>query len=236
MQAVILAAGMGMRIRDHHVLPKGLIKLGGDSIIQESIDKLNSVGVTDTAIVTGYLAKDYAVFAEKNNLQIIFNPEYNRFGSLYSLYCAKEFVSEDCLILESDIIYEKRALEKIIQDSHPNTILLSGTTYSGDEVYVETDDQHHLIRMSKQKNKLTENKIEGEFVGINKLSLDDYRKLLLALERDEKKLQTGCYDEQGFEMITHFNPVFCLKIADLLWCEIDNGVQLEMARKLYEFV
>ena len=147
MQAVILAAGLGSRIREFHALPKGFITLGEQPIIQESIEKLNACGVHDILIITGYAAEFYDAFAKENKtITTIVNPHYHIYGSLYSLYCAKHWVKEDFLLLESDIIFEKKAIEKIIHDTHQNIILLSGETYATDEVYVQATD-NKLIRM-----------------------------------------------------------------------------------------
>lgn len=234
MQAVILAAGQGSRIRDMHTLPKGFICLGDQPIIQESIQTLKSFGVSDILIVTGYAADHYDALAENDSaLTTQFNPYFERYGSLYSLYCAKDWVKNDFLVLESDIIYESNAIETIINDAHQNTILLSGNTHSGDEVYVQAQEKK-LIRMSKQKNQLATDQIVGEFVGINKLSLRDFRQLMHQLEQHPQQLQSGHYEEQGLVAMAAFTEIHCLKIADLLWCEIDNRSQFENAKKLHE--
>lgn len=234
MQAVILAAGQGSRIRDMHTLPKGFICLGDRPIIQESIQALKQFGVTNILIVTGYAADHYDTLS-KNDAQLttIFNPHYEEFGSLYSLYCAKTWVKTDFLVLESDIIYEKSAIKTLIHDAHDNAILLSGDTHFGDEVYVQAQEKK-LIRMGKDKNQLVSDQIYGEFVGINKLSLRDFYQMVHQFEKNPAALQSGHYDEHGLVAMTDFTEVFCLKIPDLLWCEIDNRSQFEGAKKLYE--
>lgn len=233
MQAVILAAGMGSRIRDLHALPKGFIALSKNTIIEESIRSLHYFGIDDIVIITGFAASYYEALSEKQKtFRTLFNPNYHCFNSLYSLYCAKELITQDFLLLESDIIYENRAIEKILSDKHQDVILLSGETQSGDEVYVESKNQN-LIRMSKQKNQLSVDQIYGEFVGINKLSLESYQFLMDECAHNQHLLETGCYDEQGLVSITQRNAVHCLKIPDLLWSEIDNAFQLERAKRLY---
>src|SRR3990167_5719149 len=169
MQAVILAAGMGSRIRDIHVLPKGFISIGEQTIIEQSIAKLKNRGIENILVVTGFGAQHYESLAKQWELSTIFNAHYHDYGSLYSLYRAKEWVEDDFLLLESDIFYEARALDKIIQDENPTSIVISGETQSGDEVYVQAQG-HKLINMSKQKNTLEVQNIAGEFVGINKIA------------------------------------------------------------------
>lgn len=234
MQAVILAAGLGSRIREFHALPKGFITLGEKSIILESIEKLQACGIHHILIVTGYASEFYdKLMSENKNVMTIFNPHFENYGSLFSLYCVKDSVKEDFLVLESDIIYEQRAIEIILNDANPNTILLSGDTHSTDEVYVQAHEKK-LVRMSKEKNHLELDEIAGEFVGISKMSLRDFRQLTHQLEQDQILLHSGHYDEKGLVAMTAFTEVFCLKIPDLLWSEIDNQFQYENAKKVYE--
>lgn len=233
MQAVILAAGMGSRIRDSHTLPKGFITLGEQTIIEESIYNLYACGITDILIVTGFSASHYEALAKKKQqFSTFFNPQYHCFGSLYSLYCAKQFITDDFLLLESDIIYERRAVASAMNDLHKNLIVVSGETCSGDEVYVEALD-NKLIRMSKQKDQLAQDNILGEFVGINKISLQAYHFLVNELNNDQRLLEQGYYDEQGLVVITGYSDVHCLKMPDLLWSEIDNSIQFEHAKRLH---
>ena len=236
MQAVILAAGMGTRIREIHALPKGFIHVGEQTLIDRSIQCLRDFGILDILIVTGFKAVCYVPLKEKyNRLQTIFNSHYHCYSSLYSLYCAKDFISDDFLLLESDIIYESRAIENLLNDVRANVILLSGTTQSSDEVYVEVLAQK-LMAMSKQKNNLREENILGEFVGINKISYDAYRSLIKTLKNEPSLLQKGHYEEQGLVKMAQLTDVYCLKIDDLWWGEIDNEFQLKRMQNLHERV
>ena len=233
MDAVILAAGFGSRIRDMHDLPKGFIKINDEPIIQRSIRQLKSHGINNILIVTGYCAEYYETLSKtESGITTVFNPNYASSGSLYSLYCAKQWISNNFLILESDILYETRAIDLILNNPHQSAILLSGETQSGDEVYVEAVNQK-LINMSKQKNALNEKAIYGEFVGINKLSYDDYQFLISHLNENPKLAESGHYEEHGLVAVTKQNPIFCLKENDLLWCEIDNRNQFERAQRLF---
>lgn len=233
MQAVILAAGMGSRIRDIHTLPKGFISIGDQTIIEASIEKLKDRGIQSILIVTGFSAQHYESLAETRKLSTFFNAHYHDYGSLYSLYCAQEWIQEDFLLLESDIFYEARALDKIIQDENATSILISGETQSGDEVYVQAQG-NKLIKMSKQKNTLEIQDIAGEFVGINKIALRDFQYLINKLESNPMVLQSGYYEEDGLVMLAKDREITCIKIPDLLWGEIDNSAHLQRAKKIYE--
>jgi len=223
-----------MRIREHHEAPKGFIALNKTPIILESIQKLKQQGVNDILIVTGYNADFYNELAKTDDaITTLFNKKFSDSGSLYSLYCAKDWIKDEFLLLESDLIYETRAINTICNAPEQNVILLSGTTESGDEVYVETQEKQ-LKNMSKKRESLNSKNILGEFVGINKLGLTAYQKLVHLLETDNSLLENGNYEENGLVELSKHTPVYCLKIPDLLWCEIDNLDHLERAKGIYE--
>ena len=232
MQAVILAAGMGSRIRESHQLPKGFITFSDQTIIQESIAKIKACGIKDILIVTGYSAEYFDTLAKKDAcIRTIFNDKYNVHGNLYSWYCARDMISDDFLLLESDIIYEKKALTQLLKTPHKTAIILSGTTHSGDEVYVQTQE-NNLVNMRKKREALIEQYILGEFVGISKIALRDYRQLMRLIETDLPMLYDGYYDEQGIVAMTSFCDVYCLKDPTLLWAEIDDSVQYAEANEI----
>ena len=140
-QAVILAAGMGSRLSNQNdQKPKGFLQLGKKSIIEESIDKLIKNGIEKIWIVTGYQSGQFKELIKiyKSTISLIKNEDYAQSGTMHSLSMISEKVSPPFLLLESDIIFEFRAIEMIIGDRSENCILLSGFSDCGDEVFVET--------------------------------------------------------------------------------------------------
>jgi choline kinase len=221
--AVILAAGKGERL-GHAMgeIPKGFIQLGKKSIIEESIDKLIYCGIDQVIIVTGYLSKYYDELAETYDcIKTIKNEEYNNSGSMYSLYCAKDMIHEDFLLLESDLIYEVRALQEVIKLQKKDVILVSGHTNAGDEVFVSAKNDY-LLNMSK--NEKLEN-IIGELVGISKISENFLRIMIGQCEDEFKQSIMHNYEVDGFVRAGKIEDIYCHKISDLIWAEIDDYKQ-----------
>lgn len=233
MQAVILAAGMGQRIREIHALPKGFLQIGGSSIISQSITSLRECGIFEILIITGFGAQYYTSFvAEDESIKTCFNPNFSKYGSLYSLYQAKDWVKDDVIVLESDIIYEKSGLKLLLEHKAKNAILVSGFTNSSDEVYVATEDLT-LSNMSKSRESLPQNKILGEFVGITKLSFASFKHLMQRLKENLILLNEGHYEEHGLVFLNASHPIECVYLPHLLWAEIDNKAHLLRAQKIY---
>ena len=126
-EAVILAAGMGTRLSDEMAgKPKGFIVFDRYPIIEESVRKLLKEGVEKIWIVTGYQRHNFENLTEKypGNVQTVWNPEFENSGTMYSLYCVREYVKGSFLLLESDIIYEQKHFQKSLM-FHPRNAFYS---------------------------------------------------------------------------------------------------------------
>jgi 2-aminoethylphosphonate-pyruvate transaminase len=233
--AVILAAGMGTRLKAlGREAPKGFLRLGEKIIIEESLDKLRTAGIERVVLVTGHLSEMYDDLAGRSGgfVTTLRNDVYADSGSGYSLYLAGKVLEPGAgfLLLESDLIYEKRALDVLLGDPRPDIILLSGRTDSGDEVYVETKGGN-LVAMAKDRSRLGPG-IEGELVGISKISADLFGAYLETAEGLFEKTLKVEY-EAVLTAAASGRPIPCLLVPELLWAEIDDENHLLRARGLY---
>jgi|ETNmetMinimDraft_11_1059920.scaffolds.fasta_scaffold19193_2 2-aminoethylphosphonate-pyruvate transaminase len=220
--AVILAAGLGSRLKQSisNEKPKGFIEVFGDSLISRSINNLLSVGISRILIGTGYRSKYYEALEDKKLVQCVKNNSFSSTGSFYTLYNMRKYINEDFFILESDIIYEKNALEKLAKNSRHDVILASRTTGSGDEVFIEVDSNISLKNLSKNRSILSE--IYGEFVGLSKLSLRTF-KILCEWAHQNIKQAKSIHYEEAFTKICLERKIYVEKIDELIWAEIDTS-------------
>ncbi len=231
--AVILAAGMGTRLRDEvddH--PKGFLRLGSQSIIEESIERLVAAGIRDIIIVTGHCAGHYDRLAAGQDglVRTVHNSRFADSGSMYSLYCARDVIDGDFLLLESDLIYESRALTELLLAETRDAVLLSGPTDAGDEVWVETCDGK-LVAMSKDRGALSGH-VSGELVGISRISVALFglmQEIAVEAFNDSLKFdyETDCLVAAGAR-----RKISCPLVPDLVWAEIDDPGHLQRAREL----
>jgi len=229
--AVIMAAGLGLRINRHiDEKPKGFIEIDGIAIIERSINIMSKYHIQRFIIGTGYQAHYYERLAEKYpNIILKKNPIYNQTNSFYTLFNLRELIEEDFLLLESDLLFEERAIQYLQQNNGGDIVLASGRTHSRDEVYIETDNHGRLVKMSKDKKML--GRIFGELVGITKLSLETFQKICAVYRADESLAKKIDY-ETALTTISRQHPIRVDKIEDLIWTEIDMASHLNRAHEI----
>ena len=221
--ACILAAGAGVRLGEAgQEQPKGFLRLGDRPIVVESIERLQRAGIERIVIVTGHRSEFYDALAGPD-ITLVHNPRYSEAGSLWSLCCARDALPDDFLLLESDIVYEQRALEALQESPHPDAVLVSGFTASGDEVYVAARDGR-LVGMSKRREDFAPAEVRGEMVGLCRISVEFYAHIRATAEHLFCHDLHGSYETAGLTACAHQVQVSCPLISDLLWAEIDDLV------------
>ncbi|MCM2532757.1 2-aminoethylphosphonate--pyruvate transaminase [Neobacillus pocheonensis] len=223
--AVILAGGMGTRLHERTKnKPKGFLEIDNKPIVEESILKLLEIGIEQIVIGTGYLAEVYDHLAMRYpQVLCVRNNDYMKTGSMYTLYNLRERVSDDFLLLESDLIYEKQALEELIKLKESDVILASQFTNSNDEVFIETDENHLLVNLSKNRNDL--NHIHAELTGITKISVHTLQ-ILCDFAKSSFSENPQLDYESALAGISKQVNIYVHKLNNFVWCEIDNEQHL----------
>ncbi len=114
MELVVLASGKGTRLKKlNENKPKCLLKINKNKTIIDYISK-NFKKFKRTFIVTGYkhqLLKKY----EKKNVKLILNKKFNNTNMVYSLSCAKKFITDDIIVVYADILFNDKIIDKLIK-------------------------------------------------------------------------------------------------------------------------
>ena len=116
MKAVILAAGMGKRLKDITLnTPKPLLKIANTTIIHYLVSCLKEIGIKDIYVVTGFKSK--MIKKELGNLvNYIHNKKFKTTNSIYSLYLAKKYLqNSDFILANGDILLSKTCLSKVVR-------------------------------------------------------------------------------------------------------------------------
>jgi choline kinase len=229
--AVILAAGMGQRLREIiDDKPKGLLAIDGKELVWRSLECLINHGITDITMVLGYMREKYIETLKEAfpDIKYVQNPDYAETGSMHSLLLAREQLRSDFLLLESDLLYEDRCISSLLEDPGDEAVLISGATHSGDEVYVHGEDG--LIKYIAKK-KHPDFISQGELVGISKISTDLYEKMCEFYNR-EIRFPSDFHYEDCFSALSERMPIRYLKVEDVIWTEIDDPSHYKRALDL----
>jgi 2-aminoethylphosphonate-pyruvate transaminase len=199
-------------------------------MVVRSIETLVSCGIERIIIGTGYLREAYEQLAERfPQIVCCFSPRYAETNSMYTLYNCREAIGDDdFLLLESDLVFERRAITSLIACEAPDVMLITPVTKFQDQYYVESDSHHILTRCSVNKEEL---QAKGELVGIHKLSAPFFAKMAADYERQLPLNRKLGYEYQLLHMSQSGSPVYVLCEEGLAWYEIDDEQDLAYAEK-----
>lgn len=117
MRAILLAAGMGTRLRPLTLeTPKPLIEINGESMIERQIRFLKEIGIEEIIVVTGYLKERFQFLEEMYGAKLIYNDKYDIYNNIYTMYLVKEYL-KNSYVIEGDIYINRNFLKKDIQQS-----------------------------------------------------------------------------------------------------------------------
>lgn len=210
--AVILAAGESPEFEE----PVGSLKLGDKTVTERLIALLWESGIEKIVIVAGYKSSYYEKLANNKDIFVVKNNSYKASGTMISLELVKSYINEDFLLLEGDLAFEKKAITEVLEHKSRDCILITNESGSGDEVFVEIRNEF-LFKMSKDRHQF--NRIDGEMIGICKISIDIYKKMLEEFKNNSNPYLN--YEYMLFDIARTYNIGY-VKIQDLIWSEIDT--------------
>lgn len=102
--ALFIAAGFGSRfVPLTFEMPKGLLEVQGERMIERQICQLKEVGISDITIVVGYLKEKFEYLIDKYDVTLLYNPEYACKNTLATIYHARKVLEgRNMYLLSSD--------------------------------------------------------------------------------------------------------------------------------------
>ncbi len=118
MQAVILTAGEGTRMRPLTLTrPKTMLPVGGKPILQYNIEALRDAGITEILLIVGYkeeMVKEHFGNGNKIGVNINYITQKERLGTAHAIGHSREFIKEDFMVLNGDIILDPELLGELV--------------------------------------------------------------------------------------------------------------------------
>lgn len=229
--AVIMAAGKGTRFGSLTAeMPKGFIPFKGKPMVIRSVEALIDAGIKEIIIGTGYHREHYERLAELfPEVKTVFSPRFADTNSMETLYrCREAIAGRPFLLLESDIVYDISALKTLIDDPHPDIMLITPVTKFQDQYYVEADSSGNLAGCSTDKSEVSPS---GELVGIHKISPGFYKAMTDSYFQTMDEEPKLGYEFQILRTAKSYCPMHVLNMPRLQWYEIDDTSDLAYAEK-----
>lgn len=240
MQAIILAAGLSKRLRpltDNS--PKCLLNIGNKNLLHRTIVNVLVNGIKDFIVVTGYredMIKNYITENFSNlNVEFITNSDYANNNNSYSLWMTKQFVKDDIVLLDSDILFDKLIIRDLLNSNHENCLAVNVTDDLDEEqIKVITDNKNRILHIGKKVSIVDS---IGESIGIEKFSLYFMKELFEVL--DKKILWENIVDEfyeVSFQEIIDKekkgNSMYAIDVSKYDCIEIDTIEDYDKAQKI----
>lgn len=243
MQAIILAAGMGKRLKDlTRDNTKCMVEVNGKSLIERALQQLDDLSLERIVIVIGYkgdLLQGYIGDLDvKTPVVFVENPVFDSTNNIYSLYLAKDYlVADDTLLLESDLVFDDGILEELVRDPRPTLALVDKYESWMDGTVVTLDDEDNIIEFIPGKRFEFED-IPSYYktVNIYKFSKDfSNTHYVPFLEAYSKALGNNEYYEQVLRVITLLDgsEVRAKRLSGQRWYEIDDMQDLDIAESIF---
>ncbi len=235
-KAIILAAGYSVRLRpltDNK--PKTLLDIGRITIFDTIIKALMRYNINDIVLVTGYaynVLEEY--IAQKYNdssirFSFIRNPRLD-YGNIYSFYIAKEYMDNDFILINSDLVFHPKILEYVLEYNNISVLAIDDYKELGKEEMKVKADNNIIKDISKD---IPLEEADGEYIGIMRLRSEDAKIVIKSIEELFKDGKYNLYYEDAIRAITNKYDIFYkCSTRGLPSIEIDTQYDLEEAHSI----
>ena len=232
MKALILNSGLGHRMgvitKEH---PKCMTEISAhNTILSRQLRQLVSFGIKDVVITTGYYDKVLVDYCDALHLPLHFtfvnNPIYSQTNYIYSIYCAKEYLKDDDIILmHGDLVFENLVMEAVIE-SPVSCMAVSST------LPLPEKDFKAVIkdgRIDKVGIVFFDNAMAAQ--PLYKILKNDWLVWLNNIERFCENDNRKCYAENAFNEVSDQCKIYPCDVKNMLCAEIDTPEDLEVVSK-----
>jgi len=232
MRAIVLAAGVGWRLRPYtDAVPKCLLELGGKSLMRRYLEAFADVGVREAVFVVGYLKEHVMAEAEHPpagvSVRFVVNEQYTR-GNILSLWLASPEFDDDIVIMDGDVLFPREMLARLLASPQSNVIAVDERFQgSGEEQKVVCEDGW-VVEVTKKIG--ADPRIRGEEVGFLRLSIEAAEVLRGILEEFIETGKDSVEYEEALRELAAEVPIGVVEVGDLPWVEIDAEEDMVRAR------
>ena len=232
MKAIILAAGVGNRLKGYFDEPKCLLKINGKTLIARYLGELDRLGVKDAAIVVGYkkekIMEEVSALNARPEVTFVENADYTK-GSIMSLYAAKKEINDDIILMDADVYFEPEVLKRIVRSKHRDCLLIDRSSKNDGEAVMAGIIGGRVIAL--ERGLKGDYDALGEWVGFTRLSENTAKAFLGFIT---EKISCGVTDigyEDCVSDLLKKTEIACEYADGLKWTEIDFKEDVKRAEQ-----
>lgn len=243
MQALILAAGMGKRLKELTAdNAKCMVRVGNETLIERAVRILDRKKLDRIIVVLGYegekLKNHILQSGVTTKLEFIDNPIFAETNNIYSFWLAKDYMrQDDTVLLESDLIFEEAVIDLLLEDARPSLALVDKRESWMDGTCVTLDASDRILDfVPGKKLDLTGKNQYYKTVNIYKFSkaflTDTY---IPFLEAYMSAMGRGVYYETVLGLVAQLEncELRAKRLEGQVWYEIDDVQDLHIAESLF---
>ncbi len=222
MKALILNSGMGTRMgiltKEH---PKCMTEISSkETILSRQLKQLSDIGIDQVVITTGMFDSVLINYCRELDLPIdikfVKNPLYQETNYIYSIYCAREYLDDDIILMHGDLVFENEVLDKLI-GSETSCMAVSSTAAIPEKDFKAVIEGNKVTKVGIEffENVMAAQPLYKLFKRDWKLWLD---KITEFCENDQRKV----YAENALNTLEGRCNIAVLDVEELLCSEIDD--------------
>lgn len=227
MKVLILNSGMGSRMGDltsEH--PKCMTEIyENETILSRQLKLTVEAGIKDVVMTTGLFDQVLVDYCESLNLPLNYtfvkNPVYKETNYIYSIYCAKELLEgEDIILMHGDLVYEKEVFDAVVA-SEKSCMTVSSTLPLPEKDFKAVVRNGHVEKVGVE---FFDDAMEAQ--ALYMLRKPEWKMWLDKIIEFCESGNTKCYAETALNEISDECIILPLDVKDLLCSEIDNPEDL----------
>ncbi len=237
MKVVMLAAGIGTRLGQTaaKAVPKILLRFGGKTLLERHIEIFRRQGITELVLGVGFhhdeIQLEIETLGAQNFARTVLNKDYEQ-GNIVTLWTLRDEIccGEPVLIMDADVLYHERLLERLVDSRHPNCLLIDRDFVPGAEPVKICVRDGEIIEFRKWLS--ADFDFCGESVGFFKFSAEIAQQIMLQTDLSlcQGRRNEPYEDTIRDVLLTSPRGTFAFEdITGIPWMEIDFAVDIERA-------
>lgn len=234
MKALILNSGLGRRMGSYTCEhPKCMTEISAtETILSRQLKQLADFGVKDVVITTGYFDKVLMDYCKSLELPVeiffVNNTLFDKTNYIYSIYCAKEHLDDDIVLMHGDLVFENAVLEQVLSSTDSCMTVSSTLPLPQKDFKAVVDNE----RIKKVGIEFFDNSMSAQ--PLYKLNREDWNVWMNKIKDycesgDEAK--RNCYAENAFNEVSDACCIKTLDVKNSLCSEIDTPEDLTIVSK-----